>query len=326
MFLSFFTKQSALIAAVPTLLYLVVSRRRVGLAGAVTLAALLVVSTAALDHATHGWYDYYVFEELPSQGISTHAIQTFIPKSLLRPTGWALALGLVGLVVGWHMQRAARGSGADAGPAPRRVGPSGSSPERAWWVRRGSRSVHAGGSFDVLMPAYAAVAIFAGLGYDALVRSNPRYQALLGALLAVVITVQVVQLDRGSLHEIPSDANAVAGHRFIALVASLPGQVIVADHPWYETMAGKPSWAQSEAVHDVLRSGPGPARRELLASIQSTLDSPSVTTVFGDDPGDTIGPGFARNFRLGPPVFSCARCFFPVTDVPRRPYLRYDRR
>ena len=326
LFLAFFTKQSALIAAVPTLLYLVVSRRRVGLAGAVTLAALLVVSTAVLDHATHGWYDYYVFEELPSQGISTHAIQTFIPKSLLRPTGWALALGLVGLVVGWHMQREGRGTGADAG--------TGASTGWPFWICAGAglvaaswlSLVHAGGSFDVLMPAYAAVAIIAGLGYDALVRSNPRYQSLLGALLAVVITVQVVQLDRGSLHEIPSDASAVAGHRFIALVASLPGQVIVADHPWYETMAGKPSWAQSEAVHDVLRSGPGPARRELLASIQSTLDSPSVTTVFGDDPGDTIGPGFARNFRLGPPVFSCARCFFPVTDVPRRPYLRYDRR
>jgi hypothetical protein len=109
-------------------------------------------------------------------------------------------------------------------------------------------------------------------------------------------------------------------------VASLPGQVIVADHPWYETMAGKPSWAQSEAVHDVLRSGSGPARRDLLASIEATLASPSVTTVFGDDKGDTLGPGFGRYFRIGPTVFSCTRCFYPVTDVPRRPYLRYDRR
>ena len=186
--------------------------------------------------------------------------------------------------------------------------------------------VHAGGSSDVLMPAYAAVAIFAGLGYDALIRTDARYQALLGPLLAVVIAVQVVQLDRGSFHEIPSQASAATGHRFIALVASLPGQVIVADHPWYDTLAGKPSWAQSEAVHDVLRSGPGPARRDLLASIAATLASPSVTTVFGDDRGDTIGPGFTRYFRLGPPVFTCTRCFFPVTDVPRRPYLRYDRR
>jgi hypothetical protein len=176
------------------------------------------------------------------------------------------------------------------------------------------------------MPGYAAVAIFAGLGYDAFIRREVKYQAVLGVLLAGVIVVQVVHLDRGSLHEIPSGTSAAAGHRFIALVASLPGQVIVADHPWYDTLAGKPSWAQSEAVHDVLRSGPGPARRDLLASIEATLASPSVSTVFGDDQGDTIGPGFTRSFRLGPPVFTCTRCFFPVTDVPRRPYLRYDRR
>jgi 4-amino-4-deoxy-L-arabinose transferase-like glycosyltransferase len=330
LFLSFFTKQTALIAAAPLLVYLVVSRRRVGLSGAATLAVLLVVSTAALDHSTHGWYDYYVFEELPTQGINVHAIETFIPKSLLRPTGWVVAVGLLGLVAAWRARRADAGAGAGAGADGRVPTPT----RWAFWLFAAGglvaaswlSLVHAGGSSDVLMPAYAAVAILAGLGYDALIRSDPKYRALLGALLAVVITVQVVQLDRGSLHELPSGASTAAGHRFVALVASRPGQVIVADHPWYDTMAGKRSWAQSEAVHDVLRSGPGPARRDLLASIRATLASPSVTTVFGDDPGDTIGPGFADNFRLGPPVFSCARCFFPVTDVPRRPYLRYDRR
>jgi Dolichyl-phosphate-mannose-protein mannosyltransferase len=326
LFLSFFTKQTALIAAVPVLVYLVVSRRRVGLAGAVTLAALLAISTAALDHATHGWYVYYVFQELPSQGINARAIETFIPKSLLRPTGWAVVVGLAGLVVGWRTQWAGAAAGVDGG--------AGSTTRWPFWIFAGAglvgaswlSLVHAGGSFDVLMPSYAAVAIFAGLGYDALFRSDPRHQALLGTLLAVAILVQLAQLDRGSLHEIPSGESTAAGHHFIALVASLPGQVIVADHPWYDTMAGKPSWAQSEAVHDVLRSGPGPARRDLLASIRATLASPSVTAVFGDDPEDTIGPGFDHYFRLGPAVFSCARCFFPVTDVPRRPYLHYVRR
>jgi hypothetical protein len=323
LFLSFLTKQSALIAAVPLLAYLVFSRRRVGLTALVTLATLVLVSTVVLDHVTHGWYDYYVFTELPNQGINAHAIKSFIPKSLLRPTGWAVAMGLVGLVIGLRSRRAI-GAGEPESPSPSwpfwivvAVGLVGAS-----WLSL----VHAGGSSDVLMPAYAAVAIFAGLGYDALIRTEAKYQALLGALLAVVIAVQVVQLDRGSFHEIPGEASAAAGHRFIALVSSLPGQVIVADHPWYDTMAGKASWAQSEAVHDVLRSGPGPARRDLLASVEATFASPSVSTVFGDDPGDTIGPGFMRSFRLGPPVFTCTRCFFPATDVPRRPYLRYDRR
>ncbi len=307
----------------PLLLYLIFFRRRVGLAAVTTLGALLVVSTFVFDHVTQGWYGYYVFKELPSQGINAHALESFIPKSLLRPTGWAVVIGLVGLGLGLWSRR--RGDpAADKNP----------SPNWSFWIVVGVGLVgaswlsliHAGGSSDVLMPAYAAVSIFAGLGYDALIRSDAKYQAVLGAILAVVIVVQVVHLDRGSLHEIPSEASEAAGHRFIALVSSLPGQVIVADHPWYDTMAGKPSWAQSEAVHDVLRSGPGPARRDLLASIEATLASPSVSTVFGDDHGDTIGPGFTRYFQLGPPVFACTRCFFPVADVPRRPYLRYDRR
>jgi hypothetical protein len=323
LFLSFFTKQTALIAALPLLGYLVFSRRRVGLAALLMLGGLLVISTLAFDQFSHGWYGYYVFKELPGQGINVHAIRSFIPKSLLRPTGWAVALGLAGLGVGFWRTRSGRAA-ADEKPSP------------CWpfWIVVGVgliggswlSLVHAGGSSDVLMPAYAAVAIFAGLGYDTLIGTDLRYQTVLGVLLAGLIAVQVVHLDRGSLHEIPSEASAAAGHRFIALVASLPGQVIVADHPWYDTLAGKPSWAQSEAVHDVLRTGPGPARSDLLASIEANLASASVSTVFGDDRGDTIGPGFTRYFRLGPPVFTCTRCFFPVTDVPRRPYLRYDRR
>jgi hypothetical protein len=323
LFLSFLTKQTALIAALPLLGYLVFTRRRVGLAALLMLGGLLVISTLVFDHFTHGWYGYYVFKELPSQGVNVNAIRSFIPKSLLRPTGWAVVLGLVGLGIGlWRT----RGGHAAAGEKP--------SPRWSFWIVVGVGLIggswlslaHAGGSSDVLMPAYAAVAIFAGLGYDALVRTPFKYQTVLGLLLAGVIALQVVHLDQGSIHEIPSEASAAAGHRFIALVASLPGQVIVADHPWYDTLAGKPSWAQSEAVHDVLRSGPGPARSDLLASIEETLASASVSTVFGDDRGDTIGPGFTRYFRNGPPVFTCTRCFFPVTDVPRRPYLRYDRR
>jgi hypothetical protein len=322
-FLSFFSKQTALIAALPLLVYLVVFRRRVGASACLTLGVLLVLSTVALDHASHGWYDYYVFEELPSQGINAHAIESFVPKSLLRPTGWAVVLGLVGLAVGLFARRGGR--------VPVHEDPS---PSWPFWIVVGAglmgaswlSLVHAGGSSDVLMPAYAAVAIFAGLGYHELTQSDSRYRALLGTVLTVVIAVQVVQLDRGSFHEIPSAASTEAGHHFIALVSSLPGQVIVADHPWYDTLAGKSSWAQSEAVHDVLRSGSATARSDLEASIKATLASPSVTTVFADNRGDSIGPGFERYFRLGPPVFTCARCFFPVTDVPRRPSLRYDRR
>ena len=120
--------------------------------------------------------------------------------------------------------------------------------------------IHAGGTSDVLMPAYAAIALVCGLGYDAVRRAGSRFPVLTGALLAALVVVQVMHLSRQPLHEIPSAQSAAAGRQFVALVSSLPGEVIVTDHPWYDTMAGKASWAQSEAVHDVLRAGPSAAR------------------------------------------------------------------
>ena len=314
LFLAFFTKQTALLAAVPLLVYLGFVRWRVAVGAVVTLALFLVVSTTALDWTSHGWYSYFVFHELPNQGINAKALRTFIPTSLLRPTGWAIAIALAGIVLSCWRQRS-------RGIWPFWIVVSAGLVGASWLSL-----VHAGGSSNVLIPAYAGVAICTGLGYDAIRRADVRRPGLVGALVAGILVVQVVQLSHRPLHESPSASSEAAGRQFIALVASIPGQVIVADHPWYDTLAGKPSWAQSEAVHDVLRAGPSVARTDLLASIAATLRSASVTTVFADDPGDTIGPDFHRYFTLGPPVFRCARCFFPVTDVPRRPYLRFDRR
>ena len=52
LFLSFFTKQTALLAGMPMLLYLVVARRRAGAVALATLALLVGFSTAVLDALT----------------------------------------------------------------------------------------------------------------------------------------------------------------------------------------------------------------------------------------------------------------------------------
>lgn len=312
-FLSFLTKQTALLAAVPMLGYLLVARRRAGAAALGTLVALVAISTVLLNVLSHGWYWYFVFEELAHQGVNDKAVHSFWSVSLVRPAGWAIGLGVVGAALGWRRGSTVRWPLWTAVV----VGMVGAS-----YVSL----VHSGGSSDVLIPAYAAVALVAGLGYDAVRRAGAAYPAAVGTLLALLVVVQVMHDSRQPLHEIPSARSAAAGRQFIALVASLPGQVIVADHPWYDTMAGKAAWAQSEAVHDVLRAGPSAARTDLLRSSAAVLGSPAVTNVFLDTPGDPTGPHFLRDFQLGPAVFSCFQCFFPVTDVPRRPYLRYVRR
>ena len=96
---------------------------------------------------------------------------------------------------------------------------------------------------------------------------------------------------------IPSAADQAAGDRFIDLVRRTPGAVIVANHPYYDTLAGKASWAQGEALHDIIRAGPSVARRDLMASIESFLRSPKPAAVFSDNPGSALGANSFPYFR-----------------------------
>jgi MYXO-CTERM domain-containing protein len=311
---SFLTKQSALLAAAPLLGLLVVTRRRVGLGAVATVVVLVVGTTLLFDATSHGWYGYYVLSELVHQGVDHRSAVRF-PVKDLGPAVWALGLGVLGAAVGWRRRSAT---------------------DWPFWVAVGAGFVlsswvaraHSGGGRDVLIPAYAAVALLAGLGYDALRRAPGRPRALVGAALAVVVVIQVGHLADHPSHLVPGASSAAAGHHFVAELRATPGEVIVIDHPWYTTEAGKGSWAQGEAVHDVLRAGLEPARTDLLRSIEATLASKKVTTVYVDTVADT-GP-FATVLRRyfvadGSTVFSCYRCFFPVTDVATRPYLRYVR-
>jgi len=320
-FASFFTKQTALLAAAPLLVLLVVTRRRVGLAALATVVVTVVGSTVLMDLLTHGWYQYYVVHELLHQGVNGVSWHRFIPDDLLRPTGWMVLLGGLGAVLGLWRRRA---GGTDwpfwLAVAAGFLG--------AAWISR----LHAGGGRDVLQPAYLALSLLGALGYDALRRaaagSRSLVRSVVAAALAGVVVLQVVHLFHHPSHLIPTAGDQAVGRRFVATLAATPGQVLVLDHPWYATMAGKGTWAQGEAVHDVLRAGPSQARTDLEASIRATLADPALRTVYLDDRGDEgiLGPGLTSRFTHAPgQVFDCYQCFFPPTDVALRPALKLVR-
>jgi hypothetical protein len=327
-FLAFMAKQDTLIATAPVLVLLIVIKRRAGAAALTATVALVVGSTAVLNATTHDWYGYYVFDELAHQGLTGSAWTTFFTRSLLHEP-WALMLGLAGLAVAVVLRRR-----------------EGTTDWLFWSVAVGGllasslvSRLHSGGGPDVLMPAFAGVAIFGALGYDVLRReaawlgadgsTGPlgRGRQVAAACLAAVVAVQIVALHYDPARYIPSAADQVAGDRFIALVRHTPGAVIVADHPYYDTLAGKTSWAQGEALHDIVRAGPSVARRDLLASIESFLKSSQRATVFSDDPGSALGASSLPYFRRSTvKVFACRNCFYPVTDIRVRPGFLFVRR
>lgn len=329
-FLSFFTKQDGLLIALPVVAWLLIVRRRAGVSALAVLGGLVALSTVALDAVSHGWYRYYVFGELPSQGIVRSQWQGFWRHDLWYPLGLVVGLIVIGLallflgrrfaghrsegewpVVGW------RAGGFCAAGALGLLG--------AAWAGR----LHAGGYDNVLMPGYAAVAWLVGL-VVARLRSHPTAVARLG-LSAGVVVIMGAQFHRTAYPigpQIPSAADQRSGDAFLTLVRHLPGRVVVLDHPFYATLAGKGTNADEEAANDIERSGPSSARRVLVADMRTALLRPGVGAVILDNTGDerNLRAELRSGYRLLATPAVAGNAFSPVTDLQLRPSLVFVRR
>jgi hypothetical protein len=328
-FLAFFTKQTALLALAPALVYLVLTRRRVGIPAAITLVALIAASTEVLQATTHGWYGYYIYSELVHQQVA----QT-LWIGFWRDDIWHQQWPLVILIA----------AGACAGAAAWRVGKR---PKRLKRLTRNEPAIyyaiaaagligsawvsrlHTGGYANVLMPAYAAIALLAGLTYARVAsgRASPaRAPRAAPALAAIAIAAQLALLIYPINQQIPTPADHIAGAQLIARLRSLPGPVIVLRHPWYATEAGKGSFAQEEAIGDVLRSASRTGAHALTKSLATALDTYHVQAVVLDGTFDAhfLEPELSREFRLQSAPITPTR-LYPLTDVRTAPTLVYLR-
>jgi len=320
-FLSFFTKQDGLVVAAPVVAWLLLARRAAGLSALATLGGLVAGSSVVLDAFTHGWYQYYVFDELRSQGWVGENLRFFWQLSILKPFALAAWLVLVAVAVLLVRDRHRLGAlwsraGFWVAAAAGLFGAS--------WIGR----LHNGGFDDVLMPAYAAVALAVG-GSVALLRRHPRVAARVAAsiVLAAVLAAQLHHIGYRVGRQIPTQADARAGEHLIALIRHLPGQVFVFDHPYYGVMAGKGTVADEEAADDIERSGPSEAQRLLIQSMHRALLAPGVGAVILDDPGDerNFEGELSADYHLLPQPAVTGNVFLPVTDLPQRPLLVFVR-
>lgn len=315
-FLAFFTKQNALLALLPALVYLAVARRRVGIPALLTLLVLVVASTVLLQATTDGWYGYYVYDELVHQQLIYQLWVGFWTGNIAQHQ-WPLVILILagGATLAW---RAGRRPALDSPAwyyATAAAGLIGSA-----WVSR----LHSGGWLNVLMPAYAAVALLAGLTYGALARG--REQWIVQLVLAVVLLLQLGKLTYPIGAQIPNAADRAAGAQLMARLRGLPGPTVVLDHPWYATLAGKGQFAQEEAIDDVLRSRARRGSRVLLASLHRALNADHIQAVVLDNPDDVglFGTELTRDFRLQPgPVTTSS--LYPLTDLRVAPIELYLR-
>jgi hypothetical protein len=300
--LAFLTKQSALIVALPLLVYLVaVSRRNGGLA-LLTFCALAGGATWILDWIHHGWYVYYVFM-MPARMQQLDAVSVdFWRQDVLGPLAIASALSLAFVAAGVRRDRWA----ARAWFYPLlALGMIGSA-----WLSR----LHAGAYDNNLIPAHALISLLFGLAL-----SEPDIRGVGPALCAV----QLLMLFYDPRQQLPAPGGRAAGRELLSLIAATPGEVLVPQHGYLSALAGKRSFAHSMAVHDVMLAGRAADAARLSEQFHQALATREFGAVIVDKLDPWFGDDLERDYRRREAAVKDPASFWPVTGRRTRPEWVY---
>jgi len=315
LFLSFFTKQTALMVGVCLVATALVTRRRFErLWFPLTFAVLLSGSFLIMNTLTDGWYMHYVFG-LPGQhDVDYRMVVQFLTKDVAQ-------LSIALCVAAIPFLRIGAAPNSKAGRIIQDILVFGS----LFLVSLLSR-IHVGGYDNVLMPVYAGIAIYFGIGL-ALSSKAIGGEAPLGSLLIVAIAIQFVVLFYLPGEEIPSAMDRQRGEKLEQLVSGLKGEVYMPDHPWYLGKLGKATQAHRMAVIDIARSSGFAQWGEILAREMVTAVAEKRYDAFILDVADyeLLVPEFNTNYKLVESNLSGSE-FHPVTGLDRRPSLLYVRR
>jgi hypothetical protein len=271
--LAFQTKQSILPVA---LLMLCCNWREVRrtVMGLATLVLGAAGSVAWLNRTTQNWYSFYVFAvPRANADIKMRTLAVFWPIDMLRPLLLALMVIVAAVVLtrpSFH-SRATHFYLAACSIVP-----------LCWWVR-----AHAGSAVNALMPIYALVAVLFGIALARLMEWLPTLDARLAQAGSLLLLVGVVAQESAGIYN-PGDYVPPIGKKqsiaaVVAEVRGISGEVYVAQQPYYEWLAGKPSHADLVSIHDAMRPTSSAARDELQEELHTALAQHRFTALVMDD-------------------------------------------
>jgi hypothetical protein len=297
--LAVLTKQTAIFAAPPIVWWLA----RVGpdrlwawwLGGFGVLAGGV---SAAMELTSHGWYGYWVVGQLSGHGLVGSTVISFWTSDLAGSVGLVAVAAMAGVIA-----KASR-TGRERRLVMRNFWlPVLASLLAAAWVSR----IHEGGYNNVLMPAFAAVALAVALSVGAALDHldqldmGKKYRAAAVATLLVVtglVQTEILRYNPASL--IPSAADRRSGRQFVDYIHGLAGDVWIPRHGVYAELAGKPGGADSGGINDVVLSGNTTVSGPLLLSVHAALAAHRYRAILLNGPEGF--DGFPPDFDL---LYSC---------------------
>ena len=316
--LAYLTKQTALIACIPILIFLFWCNWKYALTFLAAAVLLVGITTLVMNHASSGWYSYYVFgllsqqtEWLPQEFVSFWVadLLVHIPLASLFAVFFLLGRPKVADRLAL-LQWLSILTGALAGSFITRV--------------------KIGGYDNVLLLAYAVLAILFGLGLAGLstlvrqVRSDLSGRLEIMVLLACL--VQLIILFYNPFAQIPAKADLEAGNRLVKMLSEVKGAVFVPDHSYLPALAGKDTYANNSAIWDVLRGDAQTKGKQLLsADIQNAIRQQKFAEIVVDGDLDLYWccNGIDQYYTRVGEVFQDPAVFYTVTGDKKRPTYIY---
>jgi 4-amino-4-deoxy-L-arabinose transferase-like glycosyltransferase len=295
---AFCTKQSALAEGIAVIAALAAGpgRRRLAVPAAVTYATVVGGSTLALGLASHGWYVYYVFQQMSQHALNPTTAGQFWVGELLPTLGIAIAAAVLG---------------ARRMPLVLLAGCA------ALLVEGFAARAQTGSNVNDLLPAYLAVALLAALATAdraATVRGRPAAvrgwlpavrgwlptvkggPALLLRRWAPVAASALVLAQLGALaagfqlyQALPPNADRVAGQHLVAAARALGGTVAIPADPGIAVAAGLPPTEDTVAAADVWRSSAQNPKTLFMTSLTRAVAGQRFTGIITEFHRDLRG-------------------------------------
>jgi hypothetical protein len=295
---AFCTKQSALAEGVAVIAALAAapSRRRLAVPAAITYAAVAGFSTLALGLASHGWYLYYVFEQISQHALSPGTAGQFWIGELLPTLGIAIAAAVLG---------------ARRTPLVLLAGCA------ALLVEGFAARAQTGSNVNDLLPAYTVVALLAGLAMGGQPTFPPSSVGRLAqARLArttwlarfmrwcrgaagrwvPVAASALVLAQLGALaagfrlsQALPPNADRVAGQHLAAAARALGGTVAIPADPGIAVAAGLPPTEDTVAAADVWRASIQNPKTIFMTSLTRAVAGQRFTAIISEFHRDLRG-------------------------------------
>ncbi len=261
--LSFLTKQTGLIVAVPLALYCATRGWRPFVAFTTTVLAIVVGTTVLFNRLFDGWYLYYLYAVPRQHPVALQSVIGFWRYDLAGPL--PIALVGAGAYLLWRLRSPDRqmplfyllvASGFFGG---------------AWLSR-----LHSLSFINVVLPAYLATALVFGIAVSNTLREVATHLTSVAGRRVAIATyglclLQLMRVAYSPVSFVPTAQDVAAGLHLIDSIKSAPGRVFVPYHGYLPALAGRDTFAHAVVIADVIRGGTTDVERGLADQLATAL-------------------------------------------------------